>query len=143
MKKLLIIAACILVSNCFSQNGKEYVISLTNDFTKKLTKRGITSYFTTTHYCSGTNQMFKIDGVMCSSKESYFETYVVWKEDGKDYIKKMDNCGYFYSIEFDNTALTDFYEKEYPALMDDEVKPYRSTKFTGKPELRKNVLPCF
>jgi len=23
------------------------------------------------------------------------------------------------------------------------VKPYRSTKYTGKPELRKNVQPCF
>ena len=143
MKRLLVILTCILVSNCFSQNGKEYVVSLTDDFTQKLVNRGITSFFTTTHYCSGTNQMFTIDGKMCSSRDSYFETYVLWNEEGKDFIKKIDNCGFHYSIELQDTDLSEFYAKEYPALMDDEVKPYRSTAYTGEPALRKQVQPCF
>ena len=87
--------------------------------------------------------MFQIEGKMCTSKGTYYEVYVVWQEEGKDFIKKIDNCGLFFTETLDNTTLYDFYQKEYPALIDDEVKPYRSTAFTGKPQLRKEVQPCF
>ena len=143
MKKLTFLFFLTFGVVLYAQNDKAYVDSLTQEFTQKLSQRGISTYFLNEHYCSGKIEMFQIDGKMCTSKGTYYEVYIVWKEDEKDHIKKIDNCGLHHTSTLSDTSLTNFYESEYPALINDEVKPYRSETYTGEPELRKEVEPCF
>ncbi|HPF12509.1 MAG TPA: hypothetical protein PKW08_12330 [Flavobacteriaceae bacterium] len=143
MKTLFLLIGLLVATSGFAQNDEAYVNQLTNQFTQKLGDRGIHDYFVAKRYCSGTIEMFKIAGKMCTSKGTYYEVYVVWNDNGKDYMKKIDNCGLFHSQELSDTSLTDFYKKEWPAIKDDEVKPYASESYTGEPELRKKVQPCY
>lgn len=143
MKNLFLfftITTCFLM---YSQNNEAKVETLAQDFYEKLEARGISIYFSTKHYCSGTNEMFMVNGKRCFSSGTYVATYVVWNEDGKDFIKKIDNCGLFHSVPLENNIFSEFYNQEMPALVDDEVKPYRSLKYPGEPELRKDTQPCF
>lgn len=143
MKSILFLLCFSLCLSAQAQKKDEtYTKELVEEFTSQLQSRDIQDLFTTAHYCLGSNSMFKIGDNMCSSSGSYVAYYIVWKEDGKDYVKKVDNCGLYYTQELSDTRLSDFYTKEYPALLDDEVKPYRSETFTGTPEARKTPQSC-
>jgi len=142
MKKLFLFLLLIPLA-CFSQRDEAYVNDLTNYFGVSLKDKGVTNYFIYKPYCVGEIQMFMIDGKMCTSKGTYYQSYVIWNEEGVDYIKKFDNCGSYKTAKLSDTAISDFVANHYPALKDDEVKPYRSSAYTGTPELRKTPSPCF
>ena len=78
----------------YAQHDEAYVDQLAEGFSQNLKERGITNYFTTKRYCSGKIEMFQIEGKMCTSKGTYYEVYVVWQEEGKDFIKKIDNLSF-------------------------------------------------
>jgi hypothetical protein len=145
MKKVLIICTLLLTVGAFAQNDEAYVDTLTTEFTEKLVERNITQFFTVKHYCSGKIEMFQIgkEKKMCSSKGTYYKVFVVWKEDDTVRIKKIDNCGLFYSVSLTDTDLFDFFDQNQDALASEEVKKYKSATYTGKPELRKQPQPCF
>jgi len=142
MKYLLSLFCFFISFSVLSQKDEVYTKSLVQEFTSKLQARGVQEYFTTAHYCLGSNSMFTIGDTMCATSGSYVEYYIVWNEDGKDFLKKIDNCGLYFTHEFDNASLSEFYTREYPALIDDEVKPYRSETYSGTPESRKTPQPC-
>ena len=145
MKKVLIICTLLLTIGAFGQNDEAYVDGLTQEFTQKLVERNITQYFTIKHYCSGKIEMFQIgkERKMCSSKGTYYKVFVVWKEEDNVHVKKIDNCGLFYSIPLTDTAIYDFFDQNKSDLASEEVKQYKSATYTGTPELRKQPQPCF
>ena len=145
MKKLLFVVFLLVELTAFGQNDEAYVDDLTKQFTQKLTERGIPNYFVAKRYCSGKIEMFQIgkDKKWCTSKGTYYAVYVVWKEEGQEFIKKIDNCGLFYSAELDGAELFDYYESNQLELLSETVKNYKSASYTGTPELRKNPQPCF
>lgn len=145
MKKVLIICTLFLTISVFGQNDEAYVNDLTQEFTQKLQERNITQFFTVKHYCSGKIEMFQIgkERKMCSSKGTYYKVFVVWKEEDIVHVKKIDNCGLFYSISLPNTDLFDFFQENQTHLASEEVKQYKSASYTGTPELRKQPQPCF
>lgn len=143
MKTILLLFSLLIATSVFSQNDEAYVTELTKEFTTKLQERGITQFFSTKHYCSGTIEMFMIDGKMCTSKETYYQVFIFWQEDGRSLMKKIDNCGLFYSVPLSNDELFSFVAKNQSSLKQEEVKKYKSEVFTGEPELRTSVQPCF
>ncbi|MEM7186583.1 MAG: hypothetical protein AAF466_07980, partial [Bacteroidota bacterium] len=112
MKKLVLLVTLLVGTFSMAQNDEAYVDEQTSKFTQKLNERGISDYFVTKRYCSGKIEMFQIGKEMklCTSKGTYYQVYVVWKEEGQEYIKKIDNCGLFYSVELPGSELYDFYE---------------------------------
>jgi len=145
MKKVLIICMLLLTVGAFGQNDEAYVDTLTQEFTQKLVERNITQFFNVKQYCSGKIEMFQIgkERKMCSSKGTYYKVFIVWKEENSVHVKKIDNCGLFYSISLTDTDLFDFYDENTADLATEEVKQYKSATYTGKPELRKQPQPCF
>ena len=143
MKKILFLLAMCITAICFCQNDEGYVDDLTLEFTKKLTERNITNYFTVKRYCSGSIEMFKLPERICTSKGTYFEVYVIWKEEDGSFIKKIDNCSLYYSVVLSDNKLYDFFISNRNALESEEVKNYESATYSGKPELRKKPQPCF
>ncbi|MEL6811752.1 MAG: hypothetical protein AAFP76_10495 [Bacteroidota bacterium] len=145
MKRFLTLVALSVVIMAGAQNDEAYVDELTSDFTQKLTERGIDQYFVAKRYCSGKIEMFQIgrEKKLCTSRGTYYEVYVVWKEEEIVRLKKMDNCGLFYSLELVNEVLYDLFDSRKSALKSEEVKHYKSASYTGEPELRKKPQPCF
>ncbi len=142
MKKCILGLLLFLPTVQQAQNDEAFVDSQVAAFTQELIAKSINQYVVYKSYCVGETRMITLDGKMCISRGTFFESYVIWNEEGTDKVKKFDNCGSFYTAELLDTTLSDFYKKEWAALLDDEVKPYHSAKYTGNPELRKTPQPC-
>ena len=143
MKKIILLLVICVTSLGFGQNDEGYVDELTLDFTKKLTERNITNYYTVKRYCSGRIEMFKLPERICTSRGTYFEVYVIWMEADGAFIKKIDNCSLYYSVPLSDNKLYDFFISNLTALKSEEVRNYKSATYSGKPELRKKPQPCF
>jgi len=143
MKNFLLCVFFLVGMAIHAQHDLAFVTGLTKEVNDKLKAKGIDTYFNYKKYCAGEIQIFQIRGKTCVTTDTYYEVFVVWNENGVDYMQKIDNCGLYRQVKLSNTMLSDFYTKEYASLKDDVVKPYRSETYTGKPELRKEVEPCF
>ena len=145
MKKVitsLIIVLC--VSFVYSQNDRAATEKMVNEFTIKLEERGINDWFVVNRYCLGTNEMFQMkDGNWCSSKETYYEFHVLWKEGDKTMVKKIDNCGLFMSMPLSDNDLWEFVLANTTDLQKKSVKPYEGENITGQPEARTAIHPCY
>lgn len=142
MKKLLLVLF-IISQPISAQNDEAYVDQLVNEFTAKLEERGIPNWYSNKRFCTGSIEMFQMEnGKMCTSKGTYFEVYVLWEEEGTTMIKKIDNCGLFYSIPLKNNELMEFVDTNYPDMQLNHVKPYKADNITGNPVSRTTVQPC-
>lgn len=143
MKNILALFLLLLPWMPQAQNDEAHVEAMVTEFTTELKNKGTDQFFVYKSYCVGQVRMLKLKDKMCASKSTFVEAYVVWNEAGLDKIKKFDNCGEFYIADLSDTQVMDFYNAQWRALMDDEVKPYHSASYTGEPELRKTPQPCY
>jgi hypothetical protein len=144
MKKIAVLWVLLVSLSTIAQNDEAYVDGLTQEFTTKLESRGLTQYFTAKRYCMGRIEMFQIgrDKKWCTSKGTYYEVYVVWKEEDQVHLKKIDNCSMYYSVALEDSRLFDFFESNVQALKTEAVKHYKSASYNGIPVLRKKPQPC-
>ncbi len=144
MKKLLLFLFGIISAFSVAQNDKVYVDSLVSDFTKSLESRNIDEYFYMNKYCDGTTEMFKLeDGSMCISKGTYYEVYVFWKEENQPMIKKIDNCGLYFSLPLRNSKILEFVNLMRQSLEKRVVKKYEVKNPENVPSQNAEVHPCF
>ncbi len=143
MKPLFLILAFGISLVNYAQNDEAYVNELIESLTQKLAQDSVETYFVAKRYCAGSMKMIMMGDKMCASKGTYYETYLVYEQDGMSYIQKIDNCGIFEKVSLSNNVIPQFMSNEWPALKDDIVKPYHSETYTGVPELRKTPQPCF
>lgn len=143
MKKIILILLLVVAGTNMAQNDETYVDNLVNEFTQKLENRGITTWYYTKRYCIGAIEMFKMeDGSMCISKGNYYEVYLVWQEDDSTMIKKIDNCGLYYSMPLTNSDLFNYVSENRAALRTEEVKPYEVANPENSPTQVAVVHPC-
>ena len=145
MKKIVFLWVLLASVIAMGQNDEAYVDELTQEFMEKLEERGLTQYFTAKRYCSGKIEMFQIgrEKKLCASKGTYYQVYVVWKEEDRVRIKKIDNCSLYYSVTLEDSVLFDFFVTNSETLRSETVKNYKSASYTGIPELRKKPQPCY
>lgn len=143
MKNVFFLLMFCFVFTAWGQHDEAHVDELTQEFKQKLTDRGVSSYFSAKRYCSGRIEMFKIGDTMCTSKGTYYEVYMIWQEEGQAFLKKIDNCGLYYSVELEDGSIYDNFISQVSDLIIEEVKHYKSESYTGKPALRKKAEPCF
>ena len=144
MKKILLFFMLITSASMYTQNDEAYVDAQVTEFTASLEQRGIDTYFTVKRFCNGEVEMFKLkDGKMCISKGTYFDVYVVWREnDGSSMIKKIDNCGLFFSLPLVDKELFDWFAKNVETLMAESVAPYEVANPENVPALSAELHPC-
>ena len=143
MKKLLFLFFGIVSTLTIAQNDKSYVDGLVSEFTKSLENRGIGEYFYMNKYCDGTTEMFKLeDGSMCASKGTHYEVYIFWMEENQAMIKKIDNCGMYFSLPLHNTTVLDFVTNNTRQLENGKVKKYEVKNPENVPAKRSKVHRC-
>jgi len=143
MKFVLIISLLFLSTLVFSQNDEAHTDSLVVDFTAKLDNRGIETYAVTKRYCLGEINIFKLGNEkICTSKSTYFSVYVFWQEDGKNMIKKIDNCGLYLSVELPDNMVMDFMDRNKDDIMMHPIKPYEIESKLGGPIRSTETYPC-
>lgn len=144
MRYLLIALALAFSVSVQSQNDKAYVDELVNEFSSKLKERGIASFFETRRYCDGSIKIFEVaNGRMCASRDTYYQAYMVWKEpEGQAMIKKIDNCGLFYSLPLADNELIAFYESNRKYLVSKPVRSYKQETSSVAPSASTAIHPC-
>lgn len=129
---------------CLAQNNENKVDALAQDFSEKLAKRQITSFFYSKQYCIGNTVMFKNDdGSMCLSNGTYYEIYFIWKEDDQVMLKKIDNCGLYYSLPVDGDLVYDSFIENVDQLKNEQVKGYMVENPENVPAQRTEIHSCF
>ena len=143
MKKLVFLFFGIISTISSAQNDKSYVDGLVSNFTKSLESRQITNFFYMNKYCDGSIEIFKLsDGSMCASKEIYYEVFVFWKEENQAMIKKIDNCGMYFSLSLNNLNVLDFVQNNTDQLKDGEVINYAVKNPENVPVKSSEIHPC-
>lgn len=143
MKILTTVFILFFTVSAVSQRDQATVDANVLAFTKKLEARNINTYFTTQRYCEGDTQMFIMgDGSRCFSKGTYAASYIVWMEDNKTMIKKIDNCGMFASSEVTNSDVYNYFKTNGDALQNNKVKPYAIANAQGGPISRTEINNC-
>ncbi len=144
MKKLLLFLFFGIISAMsIAQNDKSYVEDLVSEFTESLKNRDITNYFYMNKYCIGKTKMFQLkDGKMCISKGTYYEVFIFWMEGDQAMIKKIDNCGMFFSLALANNSVLDYVNNNSKKLEKGLVKAYAVKNPENVPVKRSKVYPC-
>lgn len=143
MKKLIFILFGIISTLSVAQNDKAYVASLVSDFTMNLKNEAVNDYFYMYKFCEGHIEMFTIEnGRICTSKGTYYEVYVFWKEGDKAMVKKIDNCGLFNSLSLDDGDVLDFAKNNNKQLKKEEVKKYAVKNPENVPIQRTEIHSC-
>lgn len=144
MKKLLLFLFGIVSAISVAQNDKARVDEMVLEFTKSLENRDVYEYFSLNKYCLGTTEMFQLeDGSMCVSKGTYYEVYIFWKEENQAMIKKIDNCGMYFSLPLSNSEAIEFIDNNSNKLKEEEVKKYEIENPENVPVKRSKVHSCF
>lgn len=143
MKKLIFLCFVFGSTVTIAQNDKNYVDGLVSEFTKSLENRGIDAYFYLNKYCDGTTEMFKLsDGNMCVSKGTYYEVYVFWNEGNQSMIKKIDNCGLYFSLPLTTSKPLNFVKNNTRQLENGKVKNYKVKTPENVPAKSAKVHSC-
>jgi len=144
MKRILVLLILIISFNTLAQRDEAYVDEMVLEFTTSLKNRGVVNYFYSKQYCQGETQMFFLEnGKTCASKGTYFEVYIFWEEEGKAMIKKIDNCGLYYSVELPNSDILDYFKEHKEALKTKTVKNYDTQEEATGPIQRTEIHPCY
>lgn len=144
MKNLFLFFFGIISSITIAQNDKAYVDDLVSEFTKSLENRGIDDSFYMQKYCNGTTTIFKLeDGSLCVSKGTYYEVFVFWKEGNQPMIKKIDNCGLYFSLPLATSETLEFANEHRKELSEGYVKKYEVKNPENIPVQSSKVHSCF
>lgn len=130
MKKIVALFIIMCAGMSFAQNDEAYVDSMVTQKMAALEMQGNPEYFFRKSYCEGNIQMMILpNGKMCTSKSTYYTTYVFWKvEENAITIQKFDNCGSFNPITISLNKVMIKALKDKKALKTEEVKPFEGEK---------------
>jgi hypothetical protein len=144
MKNLVWIVFAFFATIGAAQNDKAAVDKLVSEFTKSLESRDIDEYFSLNKYCLGTTEMFKLkDGSMCVSKGTYYQVFIFWNENGRALVKKIDNCGMYFSLPLSNSEVIEFVDNNRNQLKVGIVKKYEVENPENTPVKSSKVHSCF
>jgi hypothetical protein len=111
VEKKLIMLLFMVCNSIYSQDTSiEHLNDLVINFTKKLTEQKIDTICVYEEYSTGGSLLVsledaEIDEPICDSKGTYIPTYILWKQFGKTYITKLDNCFNFSTMTIDGEKL--------------------------------------
>lgn len=124
MRFILIIVLGLLNVSSFSQDkflfewdGKSFIDTLkSNDVDTVCTIRNC---------CIGSISINENDiDSICDKKDwRYFDLYVFWRQKGRDYMKKFNNCFEFEAIQLDSIKFLNYFIDNQSVLFKEKLKP--------------------
>lgn len=128
----------------FAQNDEDFVNSLVIQKMAELEMQDNPEYFFRKDYCEGNVQMMILpNGKMCSSKSTYYTTYVFWKDAMENYgIQKFDNCGSFAPVTISTNKIVSKSLKDKQTLKIETVKPYEGEEIDTNAFKNMSVESC-
>ncbi|MDT0555089.1 hypothetical protein [Patiriisocius hiemis] len=143
MKKILVLLLLVSTITLSAQRDEAYVASEIEKFSQSLEDRDINTYFYTQRFCSGSIEIIQLaEGRMCATKGTYIETYFFWEEEDTIMMKKIDNCGLFYSVELEDRSLWNFISSNWNSIKSSKVKNYETAQESDGPTQRTEIHPC-
>lgn len=143
MKRLLFTVLFFLSALSFAQNDLERVNNLVSEFTKSLQIKNINTYLISKRYCVGNVEIFQLpSGKLCYSRGTYYAVYLFWIEEEKYMIKKIDNCGFFETLELNNSNVIDFISIYQKDIQKNPVKHYEFSSKNSGPLQRTEIHSC-
>ncbi|NOZ74568.1 MAG: hypothetical protein GXO90_04220 [FCB group bacterium] len=132
MSKIICLVTILMF--VFNLNGQDRgdIDIIVDDFIKELNHRGINEIGYTKHYCVGYYWAWDNEEDRCDYDIIYYEVYLFWRNEGRNYVKKFDNCGQFNHIELETSIFFDFYNSYKDVIKKEEVKPYQVLKIVDK-----------
>lgn len=136
----------LCVGFAYGQRDLTFVEQQLDAFGQELAIQGATQWVTTKRYCEGRTEMFRMrDGSWCSSKGTYYASYVFWLETpAKLKMRKFDNCGGFdlktIDLPKDNPIASLF--MSFDEIEKEEVLDYKTAVRNTQPEQRTAIYNC-
>ena len=131
IEQKLIVLFLMTCNFIYSQDTSiEHLNDLAVNFTKKLSEQKIDTICVYEEYSTGlppqvsSSEDIDVQNVNCDSKGTYIPTYILWKQLGKTYITKMDNCFDFSTEIIDGKELWDVILKNKSILEKEKVKSF-------------------
>lgn len=143
LKNCLLIFSVFLLTACKTKQPEyqlEYTVINKNSLThfkneaekltkiKELRKKNI-DFVVYKDYSTGTTILSSVnDPNRCLQCEVYNSVYLIWKDNGIDYIQLFDNCGSFYPVKMSNNDILNFAKDHTDILKNERVKYYQIDK---------------
>lgn len=65
---------------------------------------------------------------LCSNCTIKNTVFLIWNENNKDYIQKIDDCGNFFPLELGNSEITKFANNNFDIIRAEKIKYYHINK---------------
>ena len=137
MKNLLFIFALSVNTYCFTTQAQDtspqYLDSLVNNFVAGLKNQGIDTICIFEDYWTTGQPFVTGEKDWCYTKHTYIPVYVLWRQGGKSYLSKKDNCFDYSTTEVRAEAIWKYYFDNRAAIKPEKSKPFQlSTSVNGK-----------
>jgi|ERR1043165_1806769 hypothetical protein len=134
MKRILLILTVLYTCRAGAQNtSKEHLDSLVNSFVAELRGKGVDTLLTFEDYWTPGQAFIGSKSDWCESKSTYVPVYFLWKQNGKTYLSKKDNCFDFSTAEVYATSIWQYYMAHDREIKKEKNKPFQiATIVNGK-----------
>lgn len=137
MKKVFFAIVLSFNAHCLTtlaqDTSPQYLDSLVNNFAANLKNKGVDTICIFEDYWT-TGQPFVVDEKdWCYTKHTYIPVYILWRQGGKSYLSKKDNCFDYTTIEVKAEPIWKYYFDNKEAIKPEKSKPFQlSTTVNGK-----------
>ena len=127
MQRLTIFIFILICSLTYGQQRKDPTKPILRKLKKELSKQGVSDYFVMKRITYGSFHIYDSnDPNSCKAKGTYFTMYAFWENENKAFVKKIDNCSDFNSIELTDSKLFEFYKLNFKKIKEDSVERYKT-----------------
>lgn len=123
MKKVVYIACFLIGLTSLGQSEQEFIDREIENLETQLEQKGVTEYFTFRSYSTGGSYVTKLDSTQCIPYPDTIK-YVFWKEEGKNWIKRVSECGVSSDIQITGFKPLDFFIQHKDRIEKEEVLHY-------------------
>ena len=123
MKKVIYIACYLISLTSFAQSNQEYIDRQIKSLESQLDQKGITEYFIYRSFSTGGVYITKLDTTKCIPYPDTIK-YLFWKEEGKNWIKRLSECGISSDIQLTGFKPVDFFIQHIDRIEKEEVLRY-------------------
>ena len=137
----IIILLFFLTGDGKAQDPRELLDSLEKVTITQLTSRGIDKILVYEYTCTGCLYWWRYKEDSCDFKGNGIFTYIVWFEEDKSFLTKIDNCFDYSIIRVEGDSLWDFYNANRNEIKNDIIKKpeYEITKNGSQYHVQSDV----
>jgi len=130
LKKTIYIVFFLISLASFAQTEQEFIDRQIENIESQFNQKGITDYFILRFFWPGASYVTVIDNTRCDPYPDSIK-YVFWKEGGKNWIKRVSECGVSSDVQLTDFKPLDFFVENITRIEKDNV-----LRYSYKPDLQ-------